>query len=186
MAYRRPWKPYSNQNQQSRSDPTPVDIYWSQKASAYALKFQNTYHWNEMQPFMSYLKAQPYGEWEYDPQDKTWFFIEKHLPKIQEMFDVLKPVNAFNVTFTQKPEGQTNAAVLVPIEVYLEKFKNISGQDIKNLDHIQAKKIYRKACLQNHPDHGGDSAIMASLNEAWVQIESKHYNIKKEIEYASS
>lgn len=176
--YRRPYR-YNRP-----SGPTPVTLAWSQKSSAYSLKFQDTNHWNEMQPFIAYLKTIPYGERDYDPENKIWYFVEKYLSNIRAMLDPMEQAGIFTVTFHEKPANQTSFAKFVPLDLYIDKFKNISGVDIKQMDYATAKKAYRRACMQNHPDRGGDPAKMADLNESWMHIEESHFNIKKDIEYS--
>lgn len=164
------------------SQPTRVFLHWSNKTGGYTLKWENTNHWNEMQPFISYLKTLPWGEYEYDVDTKTWGFTEKYLPQIQAMFDTLKPANVFDVDFQGKPDNQTNFASFISIDVYLDKFKNITGEDIKNKEYNLAKKDYRRACMRLHPDKGGDPKVMSELNECWLHIEQTHFKINKTME----
>lgn len=175
--YKRPWK-------NRPSGPTKVTLAWSQKSSAYALKFHDTQHWNEMQIFITYLKTIPYGERDYNPEDKTWFFVEKYLPQIQSMLAPLEQAGIFVTEFQEKPANQTFTGKFVSIDTYIDDFKVLSGGvDIRNLDYPTAKKAYRKACMLHHPDRGGDAKKMSTLNEAWLHIEESHFNIKKDIEY---
>lgn len=180
MAYRR--RSYvSNYGPQ----PTKVLLHWSTKANAYSLRWMDTKHWTEMQIFITYLKSLPYGDYEYDPDNKTWFFMEKYLPHIQAMFDGLKSVNCFDVDFQEKPIGGGFVGKFVSIDKYLDTFKILSGKDIRTLDHDKAKKIYRHTCMKLHPDRGGNASDMSSLNEAWLHIETTHFKIKKEVEYSN-
>lgn len=171
---RRRWRP---------SGPTQVDLYWSQKYGAYALKWHDTYHWDEMQPFMSYLKSAPYGEYQYDPDEKIWYFMEKYLSNIRAMFDALAPAHVFSVNFVEKPQAQTNFVKFISIDTYIGTFNKLTGVDIKNLDFSKAKREYFKACMRLHPDKGNDPAQMTELNVAWDAIQSEHFKIKKEITY---
>lgn len=183
MVYKRKWH-YQYEN--NRNTPTKVSLHWSQKASAYSIQFHNTYHWNEMQPFINYFKQLPYGEKDTTgPPDWIWFFHEKYLVSVQGMLKVMEDANIFEVDFQDKPVGQSFTSTFVPLEVYFDKFLKLTGEDIKDSDYARAKKIYRHACLRLHPDKGGDPQDMASLNEVWTYLELNHYKEKKEIIYAS-
>jgi len=165
--------------------PTQVLLHWSQKANAYSLKWQDTHHWTEMQIFITYLKSLPYGDYEYDPDNKTWFFMEKYLKNIQDMFTALSPTNSFDVDFQEKPTN-TFSGKFVSIDTYIDKFKQLAGEDIRGLEYDKAKKVYRRTCMRLHPDRGGNANDMSSLNEAWLHIEQTHYKVRKETEYATS
>jgi hypothetical protein len=187
--YRRnAWSTGYNSNQ-----PTKVSIYWSQKASAYSIKFMDTHHWDEMQIFIQYLKNIPYGERDYDPDNKTWFLIEKHLGGFKQMLEMIP--QHFTVDFQEKPT-QAFQGSFVPIDIYLDKFKTLTDIDARTTEYTVAKKAYRRVCMANHPDlHRGDidsrtgevidyGKIMSSINECWTSIEKEFYKMKKEPEYA--
>ena len=180
MAYRRQWKP-----RDYNTGPTKVTVHWSMKASAYAIKFLDTRHWNEMQIFITYLKGIPYGERDYNPDEKIWYLMEKHIDPFREM---LKHMNQyFQEDFQGKAENQAFVGTFVSIDTYLDKFKELTGTDIRTCaDYNMAKKIYRRAALENHPDrNNGDGSKMSDINEAWSQIEKLHFSVKKEPEYVS-
>lgn len=35
----------------------------------------------------------------------------------------------------------------------------------------EGKKVYRRLAMQNHPDRGGDTAVMAAINTAWERFQ---------------
>lgn len=182
MAYKR--NSYSNYNSYG---PTTVYIHWSQKAGAYSVKYSDLKYFGEIQAFNHYMKTKPWGEYEYDPETKVWFLAEKHVNGLMEMINLLGPssnVHHFTIDFQKKPDGQVNTAKFVPVEIYKKTFTDLSGSSIEGLDYAAAKKLYRRAALNLHPDRGGCAAKMASLNEAWMHIESQVYNVKKDVEYA--
>lgn len=41
------------------------------------------------------------------------------------------------------------------------------------------KSSYRKACLQNHPDKGGDQDTMTTLNVLWGKFQSSVYDMRR-------
>ena len=43
------------------------------------------------------------------------------------------------------------------------------------LPYDSAKKAYRDAALQMHPDRGGNPEVMSKFNSLWTQIEKLHY-----------
>jgi DnaJ domain len=178
MGYkRRSWQ-YSN--------PTKVQLHWSNKSSAYSLKFLDTSHWTEMQIFITLLNSYPYGDREYDPDNKIWYFMEKYLPEIQALFELLSPQKVFDVDFIEKPTGQAFVGTFVSNDTFFKTFNSLTGQDIKGLDYTEAKKVYRRVCLLFHPDrHKGDLEIskkMSSINEAWNMLEQNFYKTRKEME----
>lgn len=183
--YRRPYS-YDNYG------PTRVTIHWSQKHGAYAIKFGDLKHYNELQIVMLTMKSQPYGEYQYDPDEKIWYLMEKHIDKILTIFKQFKEhpntASYFDVDYQEKPIGQTNTATFVPIDVYLDRFKELTGHDLRTIkEYTEAKKLYRRSALANHPDrNGGDGSKMSAINEAWGQIEELHYHIKKETEYENA
>ena len=181
---RRPYKKNYNSFGNYSNTSTKVSIDWSNKSGAYAIKFHDTYHWDQMQVFLSYIKNFPMGERDYDPVGKIWYLIEQHIGGFIEMLKLVPQY--FEYEFNAKPVGQTNVAKFVPTEVYLERFLKLSGENIKDLKYDEAKKIYRRVCLKNHPDRGGDPAVMSSINEAWSDLEMHYFNAKKETEYVIS
>lgn len=183
MAYRRNTS-WAN----SYSSVTKVLIHWNNKSAAYSIKFTDTKHWNEMQIAISYIKNFPYGERDYDAENKVWFLIEKHIPALRAILDGLPQF--FQIDFVEKPIGQTNTHTFVPIDIYFDKFKTLTGQDIKGIEYDAAKRLYRKACRENHPDLHRDGVIdygkiMSEINECWSQLELLFYKNKKEPEYVS-
>jgi hypothetical protein len=164
--------------------PTTVNIYWSTKSSAYAIKFEDTHHWNEMQIFIKYLNSIPYGERDYDAENKIWYLMEQHIVGFKKMMEMIP--EHFKINFTEKPANEQFKGKFVSVDTYLDRFKNISGFDIRNQDYLDAKKVYRRCALANHPDRGGDAKKMSELNEAWTEIERLHFNIKKETDYVST
>ena len=166
----------------SYSGKTKVTIEWSNKSGAYAIKFHDTKHWNEMKIFIDYIKNFPIGERDYDAENKIWFLIEKHTTGFIEMIKMMP--DKFELNYTEKPTGQVNMAVFVPVDVYLERFHSLTGEIVKDLDYDKAKKIYRRVCMVNHPDKGGDKDKMSSINECWSNLEMNYFHVKKEVQYA--
>lgn len=180
MSYRRRYSGFRSYE----SGPTTVTIHWSNKSGAYAIKFNDTRHWDKMQICIQYIKNFPYGERDYDPDNKTWFLVEKHISGLKQMLELMP--ESFTVDWQEKPSN-TPTATFVPMEVYLNRFKDLAGEDISKLTYDQAKKIYRRACMLNHPDrNGGDGTKMSSINEAWSNIEQNFYKMKKEVDYATN
>jgi hypothetical protein len=162
---------------------TKVSIHWSNKSASYAIKFADTKNWNQMQICIGYLKNITYGERDYDSENKVWFLIEKHIGAFKEIITSLNQY--FELDFIPKPENQVNIHQFIPIDVYFDRFKNLTGQDIRNLDSGKAKKIYLKWLMINHPDKGGDHIIARDVNEAWTELEKNFFKSKKEPEYVS-
>jgi hypothetical protein len=184
MSYKRRYTGLNSNYNYKSNVPTRVTIHWSMSYSAYAIKFENTYHWEQMQIFIQYLKNLPYGERDYDPDNKIWYLMEKHLSGFKQMLEMIP--QHFTVDFVEKP-SQTFQGNFVSVDTYLDKFQTLTTYNLRTLDYEQAKKIYRKAALLWHPDrNNGDASRMTDINECWSNIEKLHYNVKKEAEYANS
>lgn len=159
------------------SSKTKITVSWSHKAGAYQVvfgKFGPNY--NLAQTLMSFMKSQPYGEYDYDPDNKIWYLHEKHIPSLRTMVETLK--DYFEEEFIQKPdENNLLQEQKIPVEVWIQKYKTLTGLD--NTD----RKNYLRWIMKNHPDVGGDSSLVSSVNEAWSNINKKE---QKEIEYANT
>ncbi len=125
-----------------------------------------------MQVFIGYLKNLPTTERDYDPENKVWYFQEKHLQAIQEMLKLLPEY--FTIDFIEKPTNQTNTHSFIPREVWETKYKQLTGLQTTE------KRDYLRWIMKNHPDKGGDSNLVSAVNECWSEMN------KKEIEYASA
>jgi len=55
-------------------------------------------------------------------------------------------------------------------EIYLRFCRVVAWDDNVPLSFARAKMLYRHAAMRLHPDVGGTSQEMASLNEAWQAI----------------
>jgi hypothetical protein len=179
--------PYRRRPSWLDSSPTTtkVSIHWSSKSSAFAIKFSDTKNWNQMQILIQYLKNIPYGERDYDPETKVWFLIEKYIEPFKEMVSLMNQF--FSLDFTPKPTEQTNQAVFIPVDVYLDKFKNLTGHDIKGIEYPVARKQYLRWLMINHPDKKPENHILVrDVNECWSALELNYFKTKKETEYAST
>ena len=175
MAYKRSWRP---------NVPTKVTIQWSVASVAYTIKFHDTYHWDEMMVIKSAIQQFPYGEQMYDPDNKIWYLIEKHINGIKIMLELMP--NIFELTFIEKPI-QDFQGKFVSVDTYIKSFERLTGANIKDFkpeEYNLAKKLYRRVCMENHPDRGGNSNTMSEINECWSNIEKLYFNQKKELEYA--
>jgi len=165
---------------------TPVSIYWSQKYGAYALKFSNTQHFNEMTPIINFLKSKPYGESTYDPTDKVWYFAEEHLGSVRYLFKAFG-TSIFTLSLQEKPTNTGHSYLqgqkVISTDQHFSRFAELTGENIKSLDYLDAKKIYRRFCMRLHPDKGGDPATMSAVNEIWSDLERVWYKTTKEPEY---
>ena len=177
------WSSGYNSNQ-----PTKVCIYWSQKASAYSIKFMDTHHWDEMQIFLQYLRNIPYGERDYDPDNKVWYLTDKHLVGFKQMLEMIP--QHFTVDFQEK-QAQAFQGSFIPIDIWLDKFKDLTGQNLRTLEFSEGKKVYRRVCRELHPDLHRDKddvinyhQLMSEVNECWSNIERDFYKQRKEPEYA--
>jgi hypothetical protein len=177
---------WSNSAYSYSPSTTKVTIHWSNKSAAFAIKFCDTKHWNEMQIAIQYIKNFPYGERDYDPENKVWFLVEKHIPGLKTILEALPQY--FEIDYQEKPTNQTNTHTFVPIDVWIEKFKSLTTFDVKDMEYSKAKMIYRKFCKVYHPDlnpQDDTKKLMSDLNECWNALELNHYKNKKEPEYVS-
>lgn len=174
-AYKRNSRPYYRQNY-----PTKITITWSQQYSAYALKFLDTGHYQEMTPIMNFIKSNPYGEYTYDPDNKIWYFHEKYLETVRKIIDAFGS-SIFELNFVEKPPlNYSFLAKTISVDTYLQRFQDLTGEDIRNLEYIDAKRIYRRVCLRFHPDRNPEfSSTMSSINEIWSELEKLHFKNKE-------
>jgi hypothetical protein len=177
--YKRKSRPFFHSN-----SPTSVDIIWSQQYGAYAVKWMDTGHFQEMQPVINYMKGKPYGEYTYDPDNKIWYIAEKYIQ------DVLTLLNAFGdtifkVNFVEKPlHSNMISAPVISVDTYLNNFHAITGEDISKLEYDKAKRIYRHICMQYHPDkHPEFASKMSSINEIWTILEIEHFKTRSRVSY---
>lgn len=177
--YRRNYDP----NWRKNAGPTKTIVHWSAKNGAYYIKWMDTNHWDEMQVMINYIKGFPYGEREYNPDDKSWLLIEKHINGLKTMIEMIP--SHFTLDWQEKPLEQATTTKFIPMDVHLDNFKTITGFDIRGKEHKDAKRIYFRACMQLHPDHNsGDAIQMTELNVAWTAIEKEHYKKGVQQEYA--
>lgn len=178
MAYRRRYDP----DWKSKQGPTRVTIHWSESAGAYAIKWHDTNHWDQMTICRNYIMNFPYGEREYDGDTKTWYLIEKHTAGLKTMIE-LTP-QWFTLDYIEKPIG-VQTVKFIPMDVHLDNFKTLTGFDIRNQEYKDAKKVYFRACMKLHPDiNQGDATQMTELNVAWAAIEKEHYKQGVKQDYA--
>lgn len=138
-----------------------------------------------MTPIMNYIKTAPYGDWQYDPDNKIWYFMEKMLSNVRAMLQVMEDAGIFEVTFVEKPQNQINTVKFVSIDTYIDVFNKLTGVDVKGLAFPSAKKAYFRACMKLHPDKGNDPKDMSDLNVAWDAIKEEHFKQKKDVSYVN-
>ena len=171
---------------------TTVSVHWSQKSSAYMVNFSDTKHWNEMQILINFIKGLDVSEKDVQMDDSTgkkvwtWYFVEKYIEPFKALVDSFAGANIFTLDFIPKPSSQTNTSIFVPVDVYLERFKTLTGQDIKDLQYVDAKKTYRKWLMVNHPDKKPENHILVrDVNECWSALELQLFKSRKEQEYSN-
>ena len=158
-----------------------MTISWSQQYSAYALKFLDTHHFQEMTPIISFIKSNPYGEYTYDPDSKIWYFAEKHLNNVKFLIETMG-ASIFDLHFQEKPPlNYSFSSKIISIDSYLQQFHTLTGEDISKLDYNTAKKVYRRVCMKFHPDRNPDFAsTMSSINEIWAELEKLHFKTRSQ------
>jgi hypothetical protein len=133
---------------------------------------------------MNFIKSTPYGEYTYDPDNKVWYFTEKYLTQVRSLIDAFGK-SIFILTFTEKPPvNHSFSSKIISIENYLQKFRNLTGEDISQLDYNTAKKVYRRVCMKFHPDRNPEFAnTMSSINEVWSELEEVHFKTRSHQQY---
>lgn len=148
-----------------------IRIWWDASVSAY--RMASPYNAS----LVDTIKTQiPVSDRSYDPATKIWTFVERQLAPLQAL---LKMLNMGSTVVTrQQAEAsasqQTSSA-------------GTSGRNVKPLDTVivefvrllpldAAKKAYRAAAMDLHPDkQGGRSDKMQALNMAWDRIQKEVY-----------
>jgi hypothetical protein len=206
MAWKRQKRRFSYSNYYSNNGKTKVTVHWSSNAGAYQIQFHGSRIWQGKWMFPSkerfsqvkdvlaaYIMKIPYGERDQkcvittpdivnNPENKleTWYYY-----LVEKSADGTMMSNDFELDFVPKPVGEINTSKFVPVEVYLDKFKEITGQDIRCSEFSSARSIYRKSCLAFHPDRNPDNKEVANkmseLNETWYNLEVQHFKTKKEV-----
>jgi hypothetical protein len=179
----------------SYTSVTKVSVHWSSKSSAYMVNFSDTHHWNEMQVLFNFIKGLDVSEKDCQCDESsgkkvwTWYFVEKYLEPFKALVESFggQAGGIFEIDIIAKPIGGSNQSIFVPVDVYLDRFKTLTGQDIKSLDFNAAKKLYRKWLMLNHPDRKPENHIIVrDVNECWSNLELNHFKSKKEQEYVNA
>ena len=186
-----------------RSNKTKVSIHWSQKADAYSIFFHKNGKWFPSKKhfeaiqhvFLPFINNLPYGEKEKtvridiinneEVQEWTYYIAEKHLENFRKLVELMP--EDFEIDFIEKPD-ETNqfASKIIPTETWLEKFKEITNENISGLDYGNSKRIYRRFCMLLHPDRQMDNEearerntkLMSELNEVWNNLEIQHFKTR--------
>jgi len=182
---------------------TRVSIHWSNKASAYAIHFEKLPNskwfaggkerFQKIQTaFIGFINNLPYGEKEKvikidivnneEVQDWTYYIHEKHLNNFRNLVELMP--EDFEIDFIEKPDETARfTSKFIPIDVWLDKFKEITGESISNLDYNGSRSIYRRMCRLLHPDYNPNDLEIASkmseLNEIWTNLEIYHFKTKQ-------
>lgn len=159
--------------------PTRVTLYWNNTLGMYSLKWADTHNWDKMQECIRIIKQTiPGTERDYSgPPENTWYIHEKHAAVLKVL---LENIREFDFEFIAKPEGQTNTVKYTPTDIYIAKFKELTGADVNGMEFSTAKKLYFRASMKYHPDrNNGDSSKMYELNTAWDGLQIQHFKVKQ-------
>jgi hypothetical protein len=150
-----------------------VMIYWDVKIQAYQLKMKTDF--DRIEKVVNFLKATiPHSDRSWDPNTKTWTFIEKYLDGVEKLCKVIYGNSEVAVLTKASVEGQTKNQAVAS--------QTISGTDatllefMKLLPYEAAQKAYKAACFVLHPDRGGNMEAMSKLNASWQKIEREVYH----------
>jgi hypothetical protein len=150
-----------------------ITIVWDSTVSAYRM----TSPWiKELKEFMS--AQMPHSDRDWDANTKTWTFVEKQLPNVQNLLKLLgltatvmlrQQVEAAQQQQQQQANTHAQAVVRNAIEPVVMQF-------VRTVPYDAMKKAYLLASLALHPDKvGGDGTQQATLNTAWQRIEKEIY-----------
>src|SRR5258708_32720897 len=181
-SYKRTSRPYYRSNK-----PTSVSITWSQQYSAYAVKWMDTGHFQEMMPVINFMKSKPYGEYTYDSDNKVWYIAEKYIKDVIVLLEAFGDT-IFEINFVEKPAySYVSNTKTISVDTYLDQFKELTNEDIRNLEYRQAKKIYLRFCMKYHPDLNPDKIlsplVMSKMNEIWTELERLYFKTSSQITY---
>lgn len=150
-----------------------VMIYWDVKIQAYQLKMKTDF--DRIEKVVTFLKqAIPHSDRSWDPNTKTWTFIEKYLDGVDKFCKLVYGAQEVAVLNRQAVEGQSKQSVnpqvmITGIDATLLEF-------MKLLPYEAAQKAYKAACFVLHPDRGGNMELMSKLNASWQRIEKEVYH----------
>lgn len=150
--------------------PSNIRIWWDASVSAY--RMTSPYNKDLVEALKSFI---PVSDRSYDPMTKVWTFVEKVLPNLQMLFTHLQ-LQATIITKAQtdqfaQQQQSTSAAPARnrPLDTVIIEF-------VKLLPYDAAKKAYRAAAMELHPDkQSGDSSKMTTLNSDWDRIAKEVY-----------
>jgi hypothetical protein len=163
------------------SGKTSVSLAWNPALGAYDLKFNNTNNWDKIQGVLIWLKQTiPSHERDYNIETKVWGIHEKHVPVLKKLLEL---ITDFDFIFIEKPEQEVSFTTFVPLDVYKQTFKEITGEEVNEGDYSISKRTYRRAAMRLHPDKNPNNVLaasqMSSLNEAWLNLEVKLFKVKE-------
>jgi hypothetical protein len=145
-------------------------IWWDASITAYRAQFPFK------QTVVDFLKQNiPHSERSWDSNTKIWTFTEAYLDGTEKFLRMafgnqeVATVTRAQYEATQRPpSGSMSVRNLDSNDALAAKF-------MRSISYEAAKAAYRKACLELHPDHGGDLTKMSELNAIWSQVEKGIY-----------
>jgi len=147
-------------------------IWYDTATGAYVLSSSYT------QKFIDALKLLiPAGsrDREYDPSTKFWYFAEPYGEMVRQLAEKFFGVGA--VSFTSKTVAQQAASQQAKLASARSPIDACVVEFFRLLSYEAAKKAYRQASIELHPDRpNGDAVKMSRLNELWSRIEKEVYN----------
>jgi hypothetical protein len=148
-----------------------IKIWWDVSVSAYRVSFPYN------KDLVDVLSRQiPVSDRHYDMQTRIWTVVERQLPAIRKLFDMLQATVV--IVTRQQAEAQQTATQSGQIARGVKPLDSVLIEFVRLLPYDAAKTAYRKAVMQLHPDmQSGDADRASALNVAWQRIEKEVYNV---------
>ena len=106
----------------------------------------------------------PSSDRSYESATKVWSFSERYFEPVKTLCEQFFRLRASVVTKAQVESAQAPPA---------KSLDDIIVEFVKLLSRDAIVSAYRRAALENHPDHGGSMEKMSRLNSLWARIESE-------------
>lgn len=125
---------------------------------------------------VQFLKtAIPHSDRNWDPDSKTWTFIEKYLDGVQKFCVLIFGQQEVAVLTRDKVEGQSKSISVNGSNT----LDSVMISFMKLLPYEAARKAYLIASRELHPDVNksqGSMELMTKLNQAWQVLEKEVYH----------
>jgi len=149
-------------------------IFWYELAQKWAIRAPALPDQTQANRFTTALRQQCDGVFHHGMQ--SWLVSEDRLPAAKQLVEKYYRYYQFIARAASEEGGkihdEPSRPRSQPHEILDYDFfcRLVGWSEATQLSHTEAKALYRRAAAKLHPDVGGSSEKMASLNAAWRAI----------------